>query len=92
MNANGIGVISHVMGDGSAREVVDIFEAVSAKNGNNDAILHLSHALMIQPEDLQRLSRLEGVAVDFSPALAVRVDALATLFKNPISEERRQSV
>ena len=57
------------MGDASARELVDIFKQVRDENGNNDAILHLSHAVMARPDDLARLKDIPGACVDFSPAL-----------------------
>ena len=92
INANGIGVIVHVMGDGSARELVDIFEQVRSENGDNDAVLHLSHAVMARPEDLARLKNIAGACVDFSPALGVVAPALEGLFKIPIGGERYQSL
>jgi len=90
MNKNGTGVIIHVMGDGAARELVDIFEAVRKKNGENGAILQLSHAVQATPEDLERLAKIPGTCVDFSPALGVVVPELAGLFADPIGEERYQ--
>ena len=90
INTEGIGVIVHVMGDASARELVDIFEQVRAENGENDAPLHLSHAVMATSEDLVRLKDIQGASVDFSPAIGVVVPELAVLFKNPIGEDRYQ--
>ena len=91
INQNGIGVIVHVMGDGSAKELVDIFEQVRNENGDNDAILHLSHAVMARPDDLARLKDIPGASVDFSPALGVVAPGLEGTFKGPIGEKRYQS-
>ena len=91
INANGIGVVVHVMGDGAARELVDIFAQVREENGDNDAILHLSHAVMARPEDLARLKDIKGTCVDFSPAIGVVAPGLEATFKTPIGDKRYQS-
>jgi len=44
LNAQGIGVIVHVLGDGGGRELVDIFSQVRERNGDNGVPLHFSHA------------------------------------------------
>ncbi len=91
INKNGIGVIVHVMGDGSARELVDIFESISSETSTNGPVLHMSHCVMALPEDLGRLSLIPNACVDFSPALGVDVPELATLFKDPIGDHRYQN-
>ncbi len=89
-NAKGLGVIIHVMGDATAGQVVDVFTEVRKKNGNNDAPLHMSHSMMATPADLERLAKLEGVAVDFSPVLCYPHPAISGSFVPPIGEERYQ--
>ncbi len=89
-NADGLGIVTHVLGDGGGRELVDVYAAVREANGDNDAILHFSHAWMTRPEDFQRLSRVPGVCVDFSPALNYPADEIIGSMVPPVGEERYQ--
>lgn len=88
LNAKGIGVLVHVLGDRGASEVVDIFEAVREKNGDNGAPLHLSHAWQMRKPDMDRLAALEDVCIDFSPALNYRNPVIVESFVPPLGEER----
>jgi predicted amidohydrolase YtcJ len=87
INKNGIGVIVHVMGDGSANELVSIFEEVQKIN-QGSAPLHFSHAVQARSQDLKKLANIPHATVDFSPALGVIAPALEVLFKNPVGENR----
>ncbi|MES0827962.1 amidohydrolase [Ruegeria sp. SCP11] len=69
-NRKGLGVIVHTAGDGSGRELARIFERVRAEIGPDGPLLHFSHAWMTQLEDFELLAEIEGVCLDFSPALA----------------------
>ena len=88
-NALGLGMIVHVMGDASARELVSAFEQVRKRNGDNGAPLHLSHALMTQPEEIERLSKISDVCMDFI-ALQYPHPSIEGSFVPPIGEERYQ--
>lgn len=89
-NANGLGVLVHVMGDAGGQEVVDIFEKVRKRNGNNGVPMHLSHSMMIKPKDIERLSKVKETCIDFSPVLAYPAPAIRGSFVPPIGEERYQ--
>jgi hypothetical protein len=89
-NAAGIGMVTHVLGDGGGRELVDVYAAVREANGDNDAILHFSHAWMTRAEDLERLADVPGVCVDFSPVLAYPADEIIGSMVPPVGEERYQ--
>lgn len=89
-NSIGMGMIVHVMGDASARELVSAFERVRENNGDNGFPLHLSHALMIQPEEIKRLSKISDVAIDFIP-LQYPHSSISGSFMPPIGEARYQS-
>ena len=69
-NRKGLGVIVHTIGDGGGRELAKIFKRVRAEMGPDGPLLHFSHAWMTQPEDFEVLAEIEGVCMDFSPALA----------------------
>jgi hypothetical protein len=89
-NSKGLGVLVHVLGDGGAREVVDIFAEVRRRNGDNGVPLHLSHAWMARSEDLQRLAKIKGTFLDFSPALCYPAPEIAGSMMPPIGEDRYQ--
>jgi predicted amidohydrolase YtcJ len=90
-NEAGIGMLTHVLGDGGGRELVDVYAAVRERSGDTEAILHFSHAWMTRPEDLRRLADVPGVCVDFSPALNYPADAIIGSMVPPLGEERYQS-
>jgi hypothetical protein len=89
-NANGVGVLVHVLGDGGAREVVDVFTEVRERNGDNGVLMHFSHAWMAHPEDIQRLSKVNGTCMDFSPALNYPASEIIGSMVPPLGEERYQ--
>ncbi len=69
-NRQGVGVIIHVIGDGGSRELAKLFKGVRDQIGPNGPLLHFSHAWMTRPEDFETLAGIEGLCMDFSPALA----------------------
>ena len=90
-NTQGLGVIIHTLGDATGGQVVDVFAEVSGQEGFNEkAVLHFSHAWMTTPSDLERLSKLNGVSIDFSPVLNYRHPTTEGTFVPPIGEERYQ--
>ena len=89
-NAAGVGVLVHVLGDGGARELVDVFAEVRERNGDNGVPLHFSHAWMAHSEDIQRLSQVNGTCIDFSPALNYPASEIIGSMVPPLGEERYQ--
>jgi predicted amidohydrolase YtcJ len=89
-NADGLGVLVHVLGDGGGRELVDIFTEVRKANGDNGVPLHFSHAWMTRPEDIDRLSRIKDACIDFSPVLAYPAPEIEGSMAPPIGDERYQ--
>jgi hypothetical protein len=89
-NADGVGVLVHVLGDGGARELVDVFTEVRERNGDNGVPMHFSHAWMAHPEDIQRLSKVNGTCIDFSPALNYPAPEIIGSMVPPLGEERYQ--
>ncbi len=89
-NAAGLGVLVHVLGDGGARELVDIFAEVRERNGDNGVPMHFSHAWLARPEDIQRLSRVGNTCIDFSPALNYPAPEIIGSMVPPLGEERYQ--
>ena len=89
-NADGLGVLVHVLGDGGARELVDIFAEVRERNGDNGVPMHFSHAWLARPEDIQRLSRVGNTCIDFSPALNYPAPEIIGSMVPPLGEERYQ--
>jgi hypothetical protein len=88
-NGIGLGMIVHVMGDASSRELVSAFEQVRERNGNNGVPLHHSHSLMAQPKEIERLSKISDVCMDFIP-LHYRHPSIEGDFVPPIGEDRYQ--
>jgi len=89
-NGLGVGMIVHVMGDASAEQLVGAFEQVRERNGDNGAPLHLSHALMTQPAEIERLSKVSDSCIDFI-ALQYPHPSITGSFVPPIGEDRYQT-
>jgi len=89
-NADGVGVLVHVLGDGGARELVDVFTEVRERNGDNGVLMHFSHAWMAHSDDIQRLSEVAGTCIDFSPALNYPAPEIIGSMVPPLGEERYQ--
>jgi predicted amidohydrolase YtcJ len=89
-NKDGIGLLVHVLGDGGARELVDVFTEVRRRNGDNGVPLHFSHGWMVTKEDVQRLSKVEDTCIDFSPALNYPAPEIIGSMVPPLGEERYQ--
>ena len=82
----------HVLGDGSAARIIDIFEEADAAYPDSEAVLHLSHNQGTDLEDLDRLAALNNATVSFSPMLAVGHPQMDLFLKTPLGEERHQRV
>jgi predicted amidohydrolase YtcJ len=91
-HSKGISVHVHVLGDGTAARIIDIFEEAEATYPESKANLHLSHNQSTDPEDLDRLVALKTATVSFSPMLAVGHPQMDLFIKKPLGEERHQRV
>ena len=89
-NGLGLGMIVHVMGDASAGQLVTAFEQVRENNGDNSAPLHLSHALMTQPAEIERLSKVSDSCIDFI-ALQYPHPSMIGSFMPPIGQARYET-
>jgi predicted amidohydrolase YtcJ len=86
----GVGVHIHVIGDGTARRVIDAFENMKRENGDSGVRHKLAHNFMTTREDLERLARMEDVNVDFSPPGFHPHPSVQAGFLPPIGEDRLQ--
>ena len=91
-HSKGITVHVHVLGDGTAARIIDIFEEAEATYPESDAVLHLSHNQSTDHEDLDRLAALNKATASFSPMLAVGHPQMDIFLKKPLGEERHQQV
>ena len=64
-NKRGLDVVVHVEGDASARAAIDAFEA-SIKAGHTEVRNTLHHAVILHPDDYQRIIDL-GITVNATP-------------------------
>jgi len=86
----GVGVHIHVLGDGTARRVIDAFELMKEKNGDTGTRHKLAHNFMTTGADLERIARLKDVNMDFSPPAFGPHGAVNAAFVPPIGEKRYQ--
>jgi hypothetical protein len=82
----------HVLGDGTAARIIDIFEEADAMFPNSEGVLHLSHNQSTDHEDLDRLAALNKATISFSPMLAVGHPQMDLFLKIPLGEARHQQV
>ena len=82
-------MIVHVFGDASSLEIIKAFEAVRERNGDNGIPLHFSHSFMTRPQEIQRLSEISDVCMDFM-TLQYPHPAIREALTKPIGEERYQ--
>ena len=89
-HSNDISVHVHTLGDGSATQIIDIFEEAEKLYPNSKGTLHFGHAPFVQEKDLDRLAKLKKVTVNFSPMLAIPHPQMDLFLKIPFGEERYQ--
>ena len=87
-NKNGVTIMTHVVGDGASRAVLDAVEAAQKSDGDNGLRHHLSHSVMVDPADRPRLAQL-GMVVDLSPAVAAPM-AFHSAYKHHFGTERHE--
>ncbi len=66
----GLGVAVHAIGDRGNAELLDIFAAVSKKNGPRDRRFRIEHAQHLRPQDFRRFAEL-GVIASMQPYHAI---------------------
>jgi predicted amidohydrolase YtcJ len=89
-NAEGMGLLVHVLGDGGARELAEVFAEVRKRNGDNGNHLHFSHAWMADQVAFEGLAQLSDACVDFSPVLSYPAEEIIGSFVPPLGNERYQ--
>ncbi len=62
LDAQGIQVFTHAIGDGAVRATLDAIEAAREVNGAADRRHHISHLQLIHPDDIPRFAELGAVA------------------------------
>ncbi|MGD8734290.1 MAG: amidohydrolase [Gammaproteobacteria bacterium] len=62
----GLRIHVHSVGDGTTRQVLDVFEEIRANNPHNPVKHHISHLSYVSDEDLARMGRL-GITAEMSP-------------------------
>lgn len=64
----GLACMVHAIGDRACREIIAMFERIEQQNISRCRIPHrMEHLQMILPEDLEKLNRLENLAVSCQP-------------------------
>jgi predicted amidohydrolase YtcJ len=66
LDKRGFQVMTHAIGDGAVRTVLDAYEAVQKKNGPRDRRWRVDHMEAVAPADWPRLGKL-GVIAAFQP-------------------------
>lgn len=89
-NRAGVGVIVHVIGDAGSHELVQLFQRVRDEIGPEGPLLHFSHAWMTRSEEFEALSKIPGVCLDFSPALAYPAEEISGSMGPPIGERYQE--
>jgi len=89
-HARDISVHIHVLGDSTATRIIDVFEEAENLYPNSKGILHLGHASFIREKDINRISNLKKVTMNFSPMLAIPHPQMDLFLKTPLGEERYQ--
>jgi len=86
---NGVTAMTHVTGDAGARSFIDAVEAAQELHGTNGVRHHMTHSVMVHPNDIARIPAL-GMVVDVSPAVAAPM-SFHDAYKHYYGEERHES-
>ena len=86
---NGITAMTHVTGDASARSFIDAVEAAQKVHGQNGVRHHMTHSVMVHPDDIARIPAL-GMVVDVSPAVAAPM-TFHDSYKHYYGQERHET-
>ena len=85
-NRKGLGVIVHVIGDAGGQELAQLFKRVRDEIGPDGPLLHFSHSWMTRKEDFEVLTEIEGLCMDFSPALSYPAPEIAGSMAPPVGD------
>lgn len=91
LDAAGIQLHAHAIGDGAVRQFLDALEAVAAANGERDRRALLAHIEVVDPDDVPRFAELDAYA-DFQPLWAYPDEYIQDLTWPVIGEERSESL
>jgi predicted amidohydrolase YtcJ len=86
LDAAGLQVHIHAIGDAAIRQALDAFEAARAANGPSDLRHHIAHLQIIHPDDIPRFGEL-GVVANFQPLWAYADEYVTELTWPFIGEE-----
>jgi len=86
---NGITAMTHVTGDAGARSFIDAVEAAQEQHGQNGVRHHMTHSVMVHPDDIARIPAL-GMVVDVSPAVAAPM-SFHDAYKHFFGTERHET-
>ncbi len=86
-DAQGIGVMMHSIGDGTARMGLDAIEAARAANGDTGVRHSVVHLGFVHPDDIPRFSSIPGVYGELSPAASYPMPGTIR-FKAMLGEDR----
>ena len=86
LDAAGLQVHIHAIGDAAIRQALDAFEAARAANGPGDLRHHIAHLQIIHPDDIPRFGEL-GVVANFQPLWAYADEYVTELTWPFIGEE-----
>lgn len=87
LDAHGMQVHFHAIGDRAVRESLDSIQEARAQNGESGITHHIAHLQIIHPDDIARFSRLDVVAN--IQALWASNDPQMVKLNRPIIGERR---
>lgn len=86
LDAEGIQVHTHAIGDRGTRMVLDAYQAARETNGDRNNRHHICHLQMIDPEDVGRFTELNVMAT-FQPFWAME-DVHKDFYRRILGEER----
>jgi hypothetical protein len=87
LEAEGLQVHTHAIGDGAVREILNAFEYARKKNGPSDFRHHISHLQLIHPDDIGRFAEL-GVVANFQILWAIPNEWITELNLPVVGQER----
>lgn len=87
LDARGVQVHMHAIGDRACRDALDAVEAARAANGPSDNRHHVAHLQVVHPNDVRRFGEL-GVVANIQPLWACNDPQMRELTLPRLGEER----
>jgi predicted amidohydrolase YtcJ len=87
LEAAGLQVHVHAIGDQAVRDALDAFEAARSANGPRDARHHVAHLQCVDPSDIPRFAELD-VTANLQPYWAAEDDVIRDLTRPFVGDER----